>query len=35
MAELYELTDLGHLPQIENFERFKDVLDKALDLSEK
>jgi len=34
-AELYELTDLGHLPQIENFERFKNVLDKALDASEK
>ena len=29
-AELYELTDLGHLPQIENFDRFKIVLDKAL-----
>jgi pimeloyl-ACP methyl ester carboxylesterase len=34
-AELYELTDLGHLPQIENFERFKNILDKALDASEK
>lgn len=34
-AELYELTDLGHLPQIENFERFKNILDKALDISEK
>ena len=32
-AELYELNDLGHLPQIENFERFKDVLEKALDAS--
>ena len=29
-AELYELTGLGHLPQIENFERFKVALDKAL-----
>ena len=29
-AELYELTDLGHLPQIENFERFRSVLKKAL-----
>jgi len=29
-AELYELTDLGHLPQIENFDRFKTSLDKAL-----
>jgi pimeloyl-ACP methyl ester carboxylesterase len=29
-VELYELTDLGHLPQIEDFERFKNVLDKAL-----
>lgn len=29
-AKLYELNDLGHLPQIENFERFKTVLDKAL-----
>ena len=34
-AELYELTDLGHLPQIENFERFKIVLDKALHVSGK
>jgi pimeloyl-ACP methyl ester carboxylesterase len=34
-AELYELTDLGHLPQIENFERFKSVLDKALGSSER
>jgi pimeloyl-ACP methyl ester carboxylesterase len=32
-AELYELNDLGHLPQIEDFERFKDVLEKALDAS--
>jgi pimeloyl-ACP methyl ester carboxylesterase len=29
-AELYELNDLGHLPQIENFERFKNALEKAL-----
>ncbi len=29
-AELYELPDLGHLPQIENFDRFKTSLDKAL-----
>ena len=29
-AKLYELADLGHLPQIENFDRFKTVLDKAL-----
>lgn len=29
-AELYELTDLGHLPHIENFDRFKTSLDKAL-----
>ncbi len=29
-AELYELNDLGHLPQVENFERFKNVLEKAL-----
>ena len=29
-AELYELDDLGHLPQVEDFERFKKVLDKAL-----
>ncbi len=29
-AELYELADLGHLPQIENFDRFKIALDKAL-----
>ena len=29
-AELYELTDLGHLPQVEDFDRFKAVLDKAL-----
>jgi len=34
-AELYELTDLGHLPQVENFERFKIVLDKALHASGK
>jgi pimeloyl-ACP methyl ester carboxylesterase len=33
-AELYELTDLGHLPQIEDFERFKNVLDKALALKD-
>ena len=32
-AKLYELTDLGHLPHIEDFERFKNVLDKALDIS--
>ena len=32
-AKLYELKDLGHLPQIENFERFKDVLNNALDIS--
>jgi len=32
-AELYELNDLGHLPQIENFERFKNVLEKELDAS--
>ncbi len=25
-AKLYELTDLGHLPQLENFERFRNVL---------
>jgi len=29
-GKLYELTDLGHLPQVEDFERFKNVLDKAL-----
>jgi pimeloyl-ACP methyl ester carboxylesterase len=29
-VELYELTDLGHLPQIEDFERFKNVLGEAL-----
>ncbi len=34
-AELFELTDLGHLPQIENFERFKNVLDRALASSER
>ena len=34
-AELYELTDLGHLPHIENFERFTNALDKALDDSER
>jgi len=34
-AELYELTDLGHLPQVENFDRFKIVLDKALHASGK
>ncbi|MBT8120131.1 MAG: alpha/beta hydrolase [Gammaproteobacteria bacterium] len=33
-AELYELSDLGHLPQVEDFARFKDVLDKALASSE-
>lgn len=33
-AELYELKDLGHLPQIENFERFKTVLDTALNISD-
>jgi pimeloyl-ACP methyl ester carboxylesterase len=32
-AKLYKLTDLGHLPHIEDFERFKNVLDKALDTS--
>jgi len=32
-AELYELNDLGHLPQVEDFERFKKTLDKALDAS--
>ncbi len=30
-AELYELKDLGHLPQIENFDRFKGALNSALD----
>ncbi len=34
-AELFELTDLGHLPQIENFDRFKEVLDQALDATER
>lgn len=34
-AELFELTDLGHLPQIEDFERFKNILDKVLDASKK
>ncbi len=34
-AVLHELTGLGHLPQIENFEHFKDTLDKALETSEK
>jgi len=29
-AKLFELNDLGHLPQIENFERFKETLEKAL-----
>lgn len=29
-AKLYELADLGHLPQIEDFSRFKIALDKAL-----
>ena len=29
-AVLYELPDLGHLPQIENFDVFTGVLDKAL-----
>ncbi len=29
-AVLYELPGLGHLPQIEDFERFTEVLDKAL-----
>jgi len=29
-VELFELTDLGHLPQIEDFERFKKVLGEAL-----
>jgi pimeloyl-ACP methyl ester carboxylesterase len=32
---LYELTGLGHLPQVENYERFIGVLNKALDISEK
>ena len=34
-AVLYELTGLGHLPHVENFERFTDVLDQALGASEK
>ena len=34
-GKLYELTDLGHLPQVEDFERFKNVLDKALGSCEK
>jgi pimeloyl-ACP methyl ester carboxylesterase len=29
-ASLFELADLGHLPQIEDFERFKKVLKEAL-----
>lgn len=29
-AELFELEDLGHLPQVENFERFGAVFDKTL-----
>jgi pimeloyl-ACP methyl ester carboxylesterase len=29
-AKLFELTDLGHLPHIEDFERFKKVLNMAL-----
>lgn len=29
-AELYELEGLGHLPQIENFERFQNVFKEAL-----
>lgn len=29
-AKLYELNDLGHLPQIEDFKRFQNVLIKAL-----
>jgi len=31
-ATLYELKDLGHMPQIEDFDRFKAVLDSALDI---
>ncbi len=34
-AELYELTGLGHLPHIENFAYFTDVLGKVLGTSEK
>jgi len=33
-AVLYELEGLGHLPQVENFERFKESLNKALNLSQ-
>lgn len=33
-AKLYELKDLGHLPQIENFERFKSALNSALNISD-
>jgi len=29
-AQLFELNNLGHLPQIEDFDRFKDVFNKAL-----
>ncbi len=29
-SKLYELEDLGHLPQIEAFDRFREVFDKAL-----
>lgn len=34
-AKLYELDNLGHLPQIEDFGRFVKVLDKALKTSKK
>ncbi len=34
-AKLYELAGIGHLPHIENFAYFKDVLDRALVTSEK
>ena len=33
-ATLYELDGLGHLPQVEDFERFKDALKQALAISE-
>ena len=29
-AKLYEWEGLGHLPQIESFDRFKPVFDKSL-----
>jgi pimeloyl-ACP methyl ester carboxylesterase len=32
-ATLYELPGLGHLPQIEDFDRFKEVFAKALVLN--